>query len=127
MYSWVKWNSGLPDNVKAVAMPTENTKMYQYNDTNTNIYENQLKTSAGQGGGISRVNYSSDCMSNAEIQYAVEQQYNIMRPMYSQFQNFLNFFVNKLTKKYKFKFIFDGCAYEFDRANGFDRLLKNGR
>ncbi len=119
-----KVKSGLPDNVKAVAMPTENTKMYQYTDTNNNIYENQLKTSAGQGGGISRVMYSSDRMSNAEIQYAVEQQYNIMRPMYSQFQNFLNFFVNKLTKKYKFKFIFDGCAYEFDRANRFDRLLK---
>lgn len=119
-----KVKSGLPDNVKAVAMPTENTKMYQYTDTNNNIYENQLKTSAGQGGGISRVIYSSDRMSNAEIQYAVEQQYNIMRPMYSQFQNFLNFFVNKLTKKYKFKFIFDGCAYEFDRANRFDRLLK---
>ena len=47
-----------------------------------------------------------------------------MKPMYSQFQNFLNFYVNKLTKKYKFKFIFEGCAYEFDRANRFDRLLK---
>lgn len=119
-----KVKAGLPDNVKAVAMPTENTKLYQYSDTNTNTYENQLKASAGQGGGISRVIYSSDRMSNAEIQYAVEQQYNIMRPMYSQFQNFLNFYVNKLTKKYKFKFIFDGCSYEFDRANRFDRLLK---
>lgn len=119
-----KVKAGLPDNVKAVAMPTENTRMYQYNDSNTDIYESQLKSSAGQGGGISRVIYSSDRMSNAEIQYAVEQQYNIMKPMYSQFQNFLNFYVNKLTKKYKFKFVFDGCAYEFDRANRFDRLLK---
>lgn len=119
-----KVKAGLPDNVKAVAMPTENTRMYQYNDSNTDIYESQLKSSAGQGGGISRVIYSSDRMSNAEIQYAVEQQYNIMKPMYSQFQNFLNFYVNKLTKKYKFRFIFDGCAYEFDRANRFDRLLK---
>ena len=119
-----KVKAGLPDNVKAVAMPTENTKLYQYSDTNTNTYENQLKASAGLGGGVSRVIYSSDRMSNAEIQYAVEQQYNIMKPMYSQFQNFLNFYVNKLTKKYKFKFIFDGCSYDFDRANRFDRLMK---
>ena len=119
-----KVKNGLPDNVKAVAMPTENTKLYQYSDRNTNTYENQLKSSAGQGGGISRVIYSSDRMSNAEIQYAAEQQYNIMKPMYSQFQNFLNFYANKLTKKFKFKFIFDGCSYEFDRANRFDRLMK---
>lgn len=119
-----KVKAGLPKNIKAVAMPTENTKLYQYTDSNTNTYENQLKSSAGQGGGISRVIYSSDRMSNAEIQYAVEQQYNIMKPMYSQFQNFLNFYVNKLTKKYKFKFIFDGCSYDFDRTNRFERLLK---
>lgn len=119
-----KVKAGLPDNLKAVAMPTENTKLYQYNDNNNDIYENQLKSSAGLGGGISRVIYSSDRMSNAEIQYAAEQQYNIMKPMYNQFQNFLNFFVNKLTKKFKFKFIFDGNSYEFDRANRFDRLMK---
>lgn len=119
-----KVKNGLPDNVKAVAMPTENTKLYQYSDSNTNTYENQLKSSAGQGGGISRVIYSSDRMSNAEIQYAAEQQYNIMKPMYSQFQNFLNFYANKLTKKFKFKFIFDGCSYEFDRNSRFDRLMK---
>ena len=119
-----KVKAGLPEQIKGVAMPTENTKMYQYTNSNPDMYDSRLKNTAGTGGGISRVIYSSDRMSNAEIQYAAEQQYNIMKPLYSQFQNFLNFFANKLTKKYKFKFIFDGCSYSFDREKRFDRLLK---
>lgn len=115
---------GLPKAVKAVAMPTENTDMYQYNDNNKDMYRNQLLTDAGVGSGVSRIIYSSDRMSNAELQYATEAQYQIMKPMYAQFNNFLEFYANKLTKKYKFKFIFDGCSYEFERQKRFDRLLK---
>lgn len=119
-----KVKNGLPETIKAVAMPTENTKMYQFNDTVDDMYKNQLVSTAGIGSSISRVIYSSDRMSNAELQYATEAQYGIMKPIYSQFANFLEFFANKLTKKYKFKFIFDGCAYEFERDKRFERLMK---
>ena len=63
-------------------------------------------------------------MGSAELQYATEAQYLIMKPLYSQFANFMEYFANKLTKKYHFKFIFDGCAYEYDRKNRFERLMK---
>ena len=119
-----KVKAGLNDNVKAVAMPTENTDMYQFNDNNKDMYGNQLSASAGVGSGVSRVIYSSDRMSNAELQYAVEAQYQIMKNLYPQFQNFMDYYANKLTKHYHFKFIFDGCAYDFDREKRFDRLLK---
>ncbi len=119
-----KVKQGLDNNIKAVAMPTENTKMYQYSDNNKDIYYNQLNTSAGIGSGVSRVIYSSEKMSNAELQYATEAQYAIMKNIYSQFSNFLDFYGNKLTKKYKFKFIFDGCSYEFERDKRFERLMK---
>lgn len=119
-----KVKQGLPKEFKAVAMPTENTKMYQFSDNNKDMYETQLVNSAGTGSSISRVIYSSDRMSNAELQYATEAQYQIMKPLYNQFANFLEFWANKLTKQYKFKFIFDGCAYEFERQNRFDRLMK---
>lgn len=119
-----KVKQGLPSTVKAVAMPTENTDMYQFNDSNKDMYTTQLSSSAGVGSGASRVIYSSDRMSNAELQYATEAQYQIMKPLYSQFENFLEFYANKLTKKYKFKFVFDGCAYEFERSKRFERLMK---
>ena len=115
---------GLSDNIKAVAMPTENTDMYQFNDANKDMYSSRLGTSAGVGSGVGRVIYSSDRMSNAELQYAVEAQYQIMKNLYPQFQNFLEFYANKQTSKYHFKFIFDGCSYDFEREKRFDRMMK---
>lgn len=115
---------GLDNRITAVAMPTENTHFYQFEDKNKEMYNDQLKTSVGAGSSISRVIYSSDKMGNAELQYATEAQYQLMKPMYAQFQNFMNYYANKLTKKYKFAFIFDGCAYEFEREKRFERLMK---
>lgn len=110
--------------LKLAAMPTENTKFYQFSDSNTSMYTNQLSTSAGVGSGISRVIYSSDRMGNAEIEAGITDQYNTMKPMYYQFQNFLDFYVNKLTKKYKFKFTLEGCNYAFEREKRFERLIR---
>ena len=119
-----KVKQGLPSQLKSVAMPTENTDFYQYTDNNKELYENQLKSSAGVGSGVSRIIYSSDRMSNAELQYSVEAQYAIMKNLYPQFENFLEIWANKLTKKYKFKFILDGCSYAFERDKRFERLMK---
>lgn len=109
---------------KAVAMPTENIKWFQFSDSNPTMYEQQLSNSAGVGSGISRVVYSSDRMSNAEIEAGIIDQYNTVKQVYSQFNNFLEFFANQLTKKYKFKFSFDGCSYPFEREKRFERLTK---
>lgn len=115
---------GLESNVHAVALPLENSHFYQYVDNNPSMYSNHLSSSVGVGTGLSRVIYSSDRMSNAEVQYAVETQYHLMKPLYYQFESFLNYFGNQLTKKYKFSFILDGCSYEFEKEKRFERLLK---
>lgn len=109
---------------KAVAMPTENIKWFQFSDSNPTMYEQQLSNSAGVGSGISRVIYSSDRMSNAEIEAGIIDQYNTVKQVYSQFNNFLEFFGNQLTKKYKFKMTLDGCSYPFEREKRFERLTK---
>lgn len=106
---------------KAVAMPTENIKWFQFSDSNPTMYEQQLANSAGVGSGISRVIYSSDRMSNAEIEAGIIDQYNTVKQVYSQFSNFLEFFGNQLTKKFKFSLTLDGCSYPFER----EKDLKN--
>lgn len=119
-----KVKAGLPDTIKAVAMPTENAKFYQFEDNNKEMYEEQLTNAAGVGSSMSRIIYSSDRMSNAELQYAAEAQYQIMKPLYTQFQNFMEYFANKMTKKFHFKFIFEGSNYEYEREKRIDRLMR---
>lgn len=116
--------NGLPNEFRAAAMPTENTKMHQFQDHNTNAYSNQVKTTAGMGASASRLIYADDRMSNAEIENAILTDYNMLKPIYSQFSNFLEFFVNQQTKKYKFKFEFTGSNYWFERQKRIDTLFK---
>lgn len=118
-----KAKAGLNDKIKLAALPLDAPKMYQFNDNNPDMYKNQLTTTAGVGSGLSRVIYSSDRVSNAELEAGIIDQYNTMKPLYYQFENFLNFFVNQLTKKFKFKFIFDGCNYSFEREKRFNRAI----
>ena len=107
--------SGLKDNVKPVAMPLENIRGWQFTDGNPNMVDNQLKTSSSQGASASRLIYSSTSMSQAEIQNAIITDYNYMAQLYPQFANFLEYFINRKTKKYKFKFTFSGSTYPFER------------
>lgn len=115
---------GLGNAARAVAMPTENTKYYQFNDQNENMYSDQLKNTAGVGSSISRVIYSSDRMSNAEIEAGLNEVYNIVRPLYRQFEHFLNFYGNKTTKKYRFRVVMDGSNYRHERQQRMDDLMK---
>lgn len=119
-----KAKEGLGKNVKIAAMPIENLKWYQFADSNKDAYADQLSTSAAVGTGISRVIYSTDRMSNAEVEAALNEVYQTMKPLYAQFSDFMEFFVNQQTKKYKFKFVFDGSTYGFERQSRFDNLSK---
>ena len=117
-----KAKAGLGSLTKLAALPVENAKFYQFQDSNANMYANQLATSAGVGSGVSRVIYSSDRQSNAEIEAGLNDMYQTMKPLYAQFGNFMEFYANQLTKKYKWRFVFDGSNYPFERKNRFSML-----
>lgn len=114
--------SGL--NVKAIAMPTEEVEWRQFTDSNTDMYATQLKSTAAQGAGASRVIYSTDRQNQAELEAAIIADYNIVKSIYAQFNNFLDYFVNKKTKKYKFRFTFDGCTQLFEREKRIKRITE---
>ena len=119
-----KVKSRLNGVAKIAAVPLANIKYFQFEDKNPNSYTNELTTTAGIGTGISRVIYSSDKMSNAELEAALNEVYQTMKPMYAQFNNFLDFYVNQMTSKYKFKFEFVGSNYQFERDARFDKMMK---
>lgn len=115
MLSLVK--RGLNANINAVAMPTASPKLYQFNDSNADMVRNSVDNSVGQAVSASRIIYSSDKMSETEAKNAIITDYNMVAELYPQFEHFLNFFVNKKTRKYKFAFKFSGCTYPFTRED----------
>ena len=111
------------------AMPSEENKWYQFKDENVSMAETQIKTTLASGASASRILYSSDKMSQEEVRNAILTDYNLMRKVYTQFNNFLDFYINQLTKHYKFKFAFDGSVYGFEREwrkEGIMKLAQTG-
>jgi len=108
---------GMKASINVGAMPLENTDFYQFEDKNEDMYNNQLSSSVGVSASASNLLYSSDKMSQEESRNAIVNDGNLMKKLYAQFSNFLEFYINKKTRKYKFKFIFDGINFPFDRQN----------
>ena len=108
-------SKGLKTNVKPLALPLEDIHGWQFTDSNPNMVDNQKKVSAGDGASASTLIYTSDKMSQFEIENAIYTDYCFMKPLYYQFNQFLNFFINKKTVKYKFEFNFDGLDRQWDR------------
>ena len=106
------------------AMPVEENEWYQFKDENTSMAETQIKTTLASGAGASRILYASDKMSQEEIRNAILSDYNVMKKIYFQFNNFLDFYVNQLTKHYKFKFVLDGSTYGFEREWRKEGIMK---
>ena len=107
--------NSLKKNIQPIAMPTSDNKMDFYEDKNPNSVSNKLENSARQGVSAHTMIYTSDKMMQFELQQAIEGDYQFMAQLYKQFSAFMNFFVNKKTRKYKFNFEFDGCTRSFQR------------
>lgn len=107
--------SGLKENIRPIAMPLINTKFGQFVDNSPLMADYQLKQSSAQGASASQLIYSNGNMGQAMALNAMIDDYEYMAKLYSQFENFLDFFVNKKTKKYKFKFHLEGSIYPFER------------
>jgi hypothetical protein len=108
-------SNSLKKNVQPLAMPTSDNKMEFYEDKNPNSVSNKLSNSAKQGASAYSMVYTSDKMMQFELQQAIEGDYQFMAQLYEQFNAFMNFFVNKKTRKYKFNFEFNGCTRSFQR------------
>lgn len=107
--------SGLADKVKPLALPLEDIKGWQFTDSNPSMVEKQYTTTAAQGASASTLIYTTSKMSQSELENAIYTDYCFMKPLYEQFNQFLNFYVNKKTTKYKFEFSFDGLNRPWDR------------
>lgn len=120
-----KAKQGFGSLIKTGAMPTKNNTFYQFKDESPDMYKDAVSNTAASGTAISRVIYSTDRMSATEFEGAQNEVYRtVSNSMYPQFANFMDFFANQLTKKYKFKFTFEGSSYRWEQNNRFEHMTK---
>ena len=115
--------SALPSAIKVAAAPLTNTQPISFEGSDT-IFDSYLKTSAASAGINSRLLYSVDRQNVLETKSSLDVDQNMLRLVYYQFEDFLEFTINNLTNKYKFKFIFEGFETDIDRERRFDTVSK---
>lgn len=115
--------AGLMENVNAVALPTEENKFFQFENKNEDMLKKQMEISSGVGSSANSILYSTDKASQSLLEAQITADYDIVRRIYRQFESFLNFYVNRKTKKFKFKFLLDGSNYGFLRKIDKNNLL----
>lgn len=116
--------TGLEDVWSIGGVPLNDLQKFQYEDTNKEMYTTQLTNTAAQGVSLSRIIYATDKMSNAEVEAALATDGNLMKALYQQFNDFLYFYANQKTRKYRFNFTFEGIEYPSDRDARLDRVMQ---
>lgn len=106
---------GLKRNIQAVMMPTEGSKLYQYQDYNENMANNSNKITAGKSVSASGVVYSTEKSNMAELQAQITNDYIMMSKLYNQYETFLNFYINRKMEKYHWRFKLWGSTQTFIR------------
>lgn len=108
-------STALDGMLKTVALPLEDSRFGQFSDSNTNMEVTGLANSARQGAFGSSLIFT-DSTNQTVVQNAIIADYNFLsKKLYPQFESILNYYVNKKTKKFKFKISISGSNFPFER------------
>jgi hypothetical protein len=116
--------SAIGDALKTAAVPLTNVQGISFpsdNETYAKFLKNALATA---GINSSLIFTSQDVRANAiESQLSLNKDQQMMSALYPQFEQFLNYSINKLTKKFKFKIKLEGTHFYTDRQQRFDKAI----
>jgi hypothetical protein len=117
------------DAIKVAAAPLNDLKGVEFKSENE-LYSKYLNTALATSGVNTNLIFTSDVKQNVEetrLSLNVDEQ--DMYSLYPQFENFIDYHVNKLTKKYKFKTHFEGSQFYNNREQRLEKqmtLMGNG-
>lgn len=103
--------------VKVVGMPLDDTRMGQFTDSNKNLVQDTLRNSSGQGAFGSALIFNENATNQSAIQNALLMDYERIKVIYEPLAKYLTYWVNKYTKKYKFKIVLDGSNFGFEKES----------
>jgi len=117
------------ESLKVAAAPLENLQAIAF-PAESGVYNEYLKTALATSGVNTNLIFTSDVRPNAiESQLSLNVDEQMMYSLYPQFEAFMNYHLNKLTKKYKFKVHFEGTHFYNNRQQRLDNqvtLMSNG-
>jgi hypothetical protein len=116
--------SGLHESVKIGGVPFSDLKEIDFDTTNTNIMDEYTKTTSAMSGINSRLIFANDKMSNSETQASINVDEYLTLQVYNQFNQFMDYQINKRTSSFKFKFKFEGTEFQANRQFRLDNALK---
>ena len=115
--------AAIGESIKAAAIPLNNIKGIEFS-SNNDMYKSYLKNVVASSGVNSNLIFTSDTKMNAiESQLSVNVDEQWLYTLYPQFELFLDYQINKLTKKYKFKFKFEGSKFFNNYQQRFDNQM----
>lgn len=115
--------SALGSSFNILNIPSEDIKSHEFKNTNDGAYSDELETVASLMNGGNTL-FSTEKKTSVETQLALNIDEMLVENIYPQFNNFLNFYINKITKKYKFSFKFNGSNSYFDKDRKFDKAFR---
>ena len=106
---------GLPDAIRFGIAPFGDVKSFDYKGNDVNVYGEYNTTTGAMSGINTRLLYSTDKQNAEETRSSIAVDEYLMTYIYPYFNDFLNFHVNQMTKKFKFDFRFEGTENPLNR------------
>jgi len=107
--------SAISDAVKVASAPLQNIKGISFESDNE-MYDSFLRTALASSGVNTNLIFSSNIKPNAvETQLSLNVDEQMMTALYEQFNYFMEYFINKKTKTFKFAINFEGTEFFTNR------------
>ena len=117
-------SKGLYKNIKVASAPLEDVQAISFPADEKNMYDDYLKTTTASSGINSRLIFSTEKPNAIESQLSIDVDEYLLTHAYHMFEDFLEYHVNKLTKRYKFKFMYEGTEFSTNRDRRFERQMR---
>lgn len=116
--------NAISDSIKVASAPLENIDSISF-DTDNAMYSSFLRTAYAMSGVNTNLIFSDNVKPNAiETQLSLNVDEQMMKTMYEAFNFFMDYFLGKITKKFKFHVQFEGTDFYLNRQQRFDKAMK---
>ena len=105
----------LPSSIDFGVTPFEDVKSYDFSGDTTNIQEDYNKNVGATSGINTRLIFSLDRQNALETQSSISVDEYLMTYIYPHFNDFMNFYINKKTNKFRFEIFFEGTEFSVNR------------